>query len=67
MIGDEQRFAEDGLAIAVLYPSEQIGRGTGNEILHRLQIDAEGGDAAVPGSVIVGTIAVRPISFWELR
>src|SRR5579875_1255522 len=67
VIGDEQRFAEDGLAIAVRDWSKQIDRGIGNKILHRTQVLAKGGETAVPGGSIPRSIALRPVAVGKRR
>src|SRR5439155_20673450 len=65
MVCDEQRLAQDGLAIAVRDSGEQIGCWVGHQVLHRLEVRAEGAEASVPGGRIGWPVAFGPVAFWE--
>lgn len=61
MIGEEQGFTEDGLAVTPGDFDEEIGLGILYEVLHGFQIGAEVLDAGVPGRV-----ARRGSRFWPV-
>jgi len=67
VVGDEEGFAENGLAIAVGDLGVEIGRGIRDKLTHGVEVVADLGDGAVP---IFGCgIGFRPISvrpFWRL-
>ena len=67
MIGYEQRFAEDGLALAPGDLREEIGLRIFHEILQGFCVAVDLVDAFVPGVGSGGLGGFRPVSFGPLR
>src|SRR6266853_6405009 len=67
VVGEQERFAQDRLAVAVRNFSEEISRGIRNEIFHLFQITAEISDCFLPKFRIAGFVGPWPISFRPFR
>lgn len=67
-IGDELRFAENRLTLAVRDAGEEIGFGIPDEFDHGAPIGVESGDAAILGSAVGqnGNGQPRPKIDWQL-
>src|SRR5581483_10865409 len=67
MIGDQKRFAQDGLPIAMRNFRVQIGFLVRDEFGHGLQIGAKATQAVVPGCRVSRRRALGPIAFGPGR
>ena len=67
VIGDEECFAQDRLAVTVRDFSEEIVGGIRNEILHLFQIAAKLLNRFIPKAGIAGTSRLWPITFGPFR
>ena len=67
VIGQEQGFAEDGLAVAPGDAGEQVSLGILHERLHGLQVAAELLDAFGPGCGGGRGRSFRPVAFGPFR
>src|SRR5579864_6774863 len=63
VIGYQQSFAKNRLAVTPWYAGEQIGLRIFYQILHRLQVLPEFLDACIPSSGTGGSFRRGPISF----
>src|SRR5262249_36836851 len=66
VVGNEQRLAQDRLPLAVRDRREQVRGRVRDQVLHRLQIGAEGGEAPLPGAIIRRSIALGPVPVRKL-
>ena len=70
MIGDEQRFAQDRLAVTVSDRREQIGRLLGDQALHFIKVGAKSCDRLMPGvrsSIARRSFSLRPVALRPRR
>src|SRR5258706_6201756 len=67
VVGDQERFAQDRLAVAMRNLGEEISRGLRNEIFHLFQIAAELGNCFLPKFRIAGFVGPWQISFGQFR
>ena len=67
VIGQQQGFAEDGLAFAPGNFPEEIGLRVRDEVLHGFEVVAKFFDAFFPGFATRGCFGFRPIFIGQRR
>jgi len=67
VVGGQQHFAQDSLAIAVRNPRVEVDRVVGNQTAESLQVLAETVNAAIPGLGIGRLGRRRPVAVREFR